>query len=587
MKKSSFLFVSIMALSISLFAYSIWTAYPVFQGTRLIDSLALIHSLPIAFYFSVALVFALCVGSLYYSINNKYLHIFLLLIFASMLWMAPYYLTSFVRLPLGLWKIAQSTHIEEILQGVTIPLSWYGKNYPASFVFNNVFLTVSGIDSLVFIRLAFPLFQLAVMILSMYVFLMKLFDQRIAFLAVLLTIPGLHYVVLQPAASSFGLLLFLPSLLLLTGEQLKRQILFALVFFVLVMSHSVYSALLLVLMVAAFVVQRIFGKFKVHVSPRLLLASSIWFLTWETAYVAPDRSIVFRLSFLFSADFWQRIFGGSKMSRVGTTVFSNINLIGSSTYLSYFIATLFILGMTYVGRRSLQYHRVSSKKERTFLRLNSLELWLFAGVVISGVVGVLMLFRTPDEAERALLVFILCSSCIAAYGFLGLGTDDKTGLRFRGRYFRKFVLGTLIGGVLVLVLVYPFVAYSIDSYSNHPFSENVGLEFSSKTTDSNVMIFIVSSESQYLFYKTDFKVISSDSFSAATGSDALNTIMTRDLASADVVVLRSTAYFLFSIKVDHSFENNRYLQLEQRLELSGFNLVYSNPSYEMWVKVRR
>jgi hypothetical protein len=244
------------------------------------------------------------------------------------------------------------------------------------------------------------------------------------------------------------------------------------------------------------------------------------------------------------------------------------------------------VGGIYWARKALKEYPTLLSERRTPLRLTSLEIWLFAEVLLTGIMGLAMLVRTPDEAERILLIFILCCSSIAAYGILDPYKGLTKGLKI-GKYARRLIVMVLGGGLMLLVLVYPFVAYSIDSYSNYPFSEHLGLEFSSKTVDSSMRIFIVSSESQYLFYRTDFKITSSDSFSAANGSDALNSIMTRDLASTDAVVLRSTAYFFFSIRVDHSFESNRYLLLKQRLEVSGFNLVYSNPSYEMWVKVRR
>lgn len=424
------------------------------------------------------------------------------------------------------------------------------------------------------------------MVLSMYAFLTRLSAPRIAFLGVLLAIPGLHYIVLQPGPSSSGVILLLSALILLTGEQLKRKVLFSLIFFVLVITHSVYSVLLLVLMFGAFIVKRFFGKFEINVDLKVLLISSIWFLTWETAYVTQDRSILFRLSFVGSVDFWRRMLSGSGIASVGGTIFSSINLLGRATYLVYFIMALMAGVGIYWTRRALKENPTMLSEKRTLLRLKALEIWLLAEAFLTGVMGLAMLLRTPDEAERILFLFILCCSTTAAYGLLAVGKWNNRSFRIR-KWFRTLSVPVLGGGLMLLMLVYPFVAYSVDSYSNYPFSENVGLTFLSESTDSTMRIFILSSESQYLFYKTNFSIVSSDSFSAANYSVAVNTIMTRDLASADVVLLRNTAYFLFSIRVDHSFENNRYLQLRDRLESGGFNLVYSNPNCEIWVRFQR
>lgn len=291
MKKNTCAVLLAAIASFVFFVNSLSAAYPKYQNTRLVDPLSLSNSLPLSFYLSIFIILAASLYIVLVSLDNRYLHLLLLLLLSTMLWATPYLLTSFVRLPLGPWKIAQSVHIEEILRGSPIPLSWYGRDYPGSFVFNQVFLSIAGFDALVYVRWVFPLVQLASMILLMYVFLTRIFNRIEAFLAVLLTIPGLHYVVLQPAPNSLGLILVLASLVVITRRELQYAMIFVSIAFTLVLTHSVYSVLLLIIFSAAVIVRHILGEFKIRAPWRILVALLVLFLIWETAAVSRHQAI--------------------------------------------------------------------------------------------------------------------------------------------------------------------------------------------------------------------------------------------------------------------------------------------------------
>ncbi|MCK4794662.1 MAG: hypothetical protein KAV87_63620, partial [Desulfobacteraceae bacterium] len=198
--RTRILIILILAVIAGLvYLLSIFLAYSVFQNTRLTDPLAELNSLFPLYYIAIALTALSCIGCLIWRIENKYLHLLLLSLFAVMLWFTPYCLAGFVRLPDGPWHVGVAMQIPQVLDGDPVAFSGYAWSSPGSFIYHYAFLNILGMESTTYISLFFPLFCLSMFVLLCYVFVAKFFSQQVAFLSVLIAIPGLHYIQLHPS----------------------------------------------------------------------------------------------------------------------------------------------------------------------------------------------------------------------------------------------------------------------------------------------------------------------------------------------------------------------------------------------------
>ena len=237
-KRTKTLIILLLAVVAGLiYLLSIFLAYPVFQNTRLIDPLAEINSLFPLYYIAIALTALLGVGCLVWRIENKYLHILLLSIFAVMLWFTPYYLTGFVRLPDGPWHVGVALQIPQVLGGDAVAFSGYAWSFPGSFIYHHTFLNILGMEPTSYISMFFPFLCLLLFVLLCYVLAAKLFSHKVAFLSMLIAIPGLHYIQLHPSPHTIGLLLMLTALLLLTSRGAAAKVIAIMAIIVIIISQ--------------------------------------------------------------------------------------------------------------------------------------------------------------------------------------------------------------------------------------------------------------------------------------------------------------------------------------------------------------
>ena len=109
--------------SIILWLLSLFYSYTEFQNTRLDDPLAELNSLVPLYYIAIGLLALACVGCLFWCRRHRLLHIGLLLVLACMLWLTPYIITGFVRLPDGPWHVGSAVRVADTHPGMhgTIP----------------------------------------------------------------------------------------------------------------------------------------------------------------------------------------------------------------------------------------------------------------------------------------------------------------------------------------------------------------------------------------------------------------------------------------------------------------------------------
>ncbi len=547
--KSKAIIILLVTFGIALYLVSLKVAYPLFQNTRLINPLASIHSLFPLYYGAIVIVATAGFISFIGRIRNAGIHILLLLILAIILWYTPYYLAGFVYQPDGPWHVGVAMRIPEVFAGEPIAFSWYARGYPSSFVFHYVFLNTLGVEPLIYMSRFFPLLFLCLFILLCYAFLSRLFNPRLAFLSLLLAIPGLHYIQLHPSPHAIGVLLVLMTLIFLLKKGIVCRAMMFLTIIVTISCHYISPLILLVFLGAALITSFLMK----NGTTRAVLATTVavcfigWSL-WLWLSFAPGEETTQTRTMIGA------IFTGELTTTghylLGTPfIYGGIYSLNKGIYFLYAaIAAILLLRSTvtaYLKQRDIKKwaSRLGGvSRSQLFLAL-SLPLFL--------ILTILLAEWGHDLIERGLTFIILILSCLIA----------SMSIRFlNSKLFRPAMLIL----VLFLTLSFPIVAYSIDAYTSFPESEKSGLEFivakdlvTDKTLDGTRLV-------QLVLYRSDIRE-----------PDYMET--------PDIFIFRSTDYYYRAMRLDLSFDDNLFIRyLGQIRDDNKYNKIYSSLTTEIY-----
>ena len=343
-----------------LWLLSLAFAYTEFQNTRLDNPLAVINSLFPIYYLAITLVALSMVACWVWRIGSRWLHVTLLVLFAAMLWLTPYLITGFVRLPDGPWHVGMSMKISEVLDGQTIAFSDYAWDFPGSFIFHYVFVDVMGIEPLTLIYF-FPMIGCLMFVLLGYALLSRLFNPRVAFMSLVIAIPGLHYIQLHASPHTLGALMMLTALLLLAVRGRSVNVLT--VVFVLVaitiVTHPTTPLLVSIFLAAAVIIgymrSRRVDRYWVLLAGLLLFCFVGWFCWYSyypasppaspTAYPGESASSAISRSTLSGFEVGSEYLAGTQF------IYSNIYNVNKAIYFLY--AGVCASGILYIAARSL------------------------------------------------------------------------------------------------------------------------------------------------------------------------------------------------------------------------------------------
>ncbi len=564
---SKILIILILAAIAGLiYLVSVFLAYPEFQNTRLADPLAEIDSLFPLYYIAIALAALSVVGCLIWRVGNKCVHILLLMMFAAMLWLTPYYLAGFVRLPDGPWHVGVAMSVPEVLDGDPIAFSHYAWDYPSSFIYHYSFVSTVGIEPLTYINL-FPPICLCLFILLCYALMVKLFDPKVAFLSLLIAIPGLHFLQLHPSPHTIGALVMLTTLLLLTRRGAAAKVIPVVVILasIIIVAHPTTPLLLSIFLAAALLASAVYarriGRLQMVVAGILIVCFAGWFF-WYSFY--PDSP--WAVAEESRRGIMPEELGVGAEYLTGTQfVYSNIYNLNKGVYFFYAaigaLGVLYVAARAYIGKKSIKNwlsQLGGLKRSEAMLALSILPL-LILTFLLAGKAHVLI--------ETGLTYIILALSCIIASVMARSHWLDR-GI---GRSF-------LVIGVLFLTLSFPVVAYSIDAYSSFPESEENGLKFLVADGSLEGKTLAGDSLSQLALYaqpplsQTEIMTL-----------DALEEL---DLSEKplDMIVFRNTGYYYAAMRHDLSFDRNRFTEYLAVVESSRYHKIYSSPTFEVYSK---
>ena len=547
-----------------IYLLSVFLAYPEFQNTRLADPLAEINSLFPLYYIAIALAALSLVACLIWRVGNRYLHILLLMMFAAMLWLTPYYLAGFVRLPDGPWHVGVAMSAPEVLDGDPIAFSGYAWYHPGSFIYHYCFVSIVGIEPLTYINL-FPPFCLFLFVLLCYALMVKLFDPKVALLSMLIAIPGLHYLQLHASPHTIGALLMLTTLLLLSRRRAVAKVIpvVGILGIIIITTHPTTPLLLSIFLAAALLTSvvhsRRIGPVQMVLAGILVVCFAGWF-SWHSFYPAsPWKG---------EGTLYQTIRPGQL--EVGPEFLTGTQFIYSSIYnlnkgVYFFYAALAVLGVVYIAARDYSEKRGIKNWASKLGGLKRSEALLALSIPILLILTFLLAEKAHDLIETGLTYIILALSCIIASVIARLHWLDR-GI---GRSF-------LAIGVLLLTLSFPVVAYSIDAYSSFPESEEAGLKFLVAEGSLEGKTLAGTSLSQVALYaQPPLSQTETMSFGAPGELDLSE-------KPPDMIVFRNTGYYYAAMRHELSFEDNRFTEYLAVVESSNYHKIYSSPTFEVY-----
>ncbi len=557
--------LNLAAVALILYLVSLITAYPLFHETRLVDPLAEIHALSPLYYLALALTAVLVPVCVWYRIGNRYLHLALLLLLAAMLWLTPYWLTDFVRLSDAPWHVGAALKIPQVLKGEAFYFSSYAWTYPGSFIFHYTCINLTDVEPLTYIYY-FPLAAMFLFILLAYILLSKLAGTRTAILALLLAVPGLHYFQLHASPHVISIILMLAALLLLVKANIKRLLLSLVLIGFLIYCHAMTPLLLAIFSAAALISLMIVSSGNKRT--RVILAGVLVFTLagWFCFYFYGGKVNPFPYAFPVQST------GEALVSRILPTdletsrqfmggtpfIYANIYTLNKGIYILYGAVVMLLLsyhaGCYYLKKRNFKiWLSGAGGLKRTQL------IWLFS-VPLLFLFTLILAEEAHDLIETGLTWIIIAISCIIA----------SQVIRRRMLKFKK-ALFIFIAGVIFLTLSYPFVAYSIDAYSNFPKSEKEGLKFlaadvplEDKTLAGGFLL-------QLALFAPDYP-LQGNIRGLAGGADGV-----------DLAVFRNTAYYYSAIRFDLSFKINRYTRFLVEVQNLKYRKVYASPTFQVYL----
>jgi len=490
-------------------------------------------------------------------------------------------MSGFVREPDGLWHAGVSLNIQS-LNGIPFEASEYAIEYPASFLFNRSALSITGIGVIDYAGWLYPLFYVVIFVFLWYVFASRFSNNRSAFLSGLIAIPALHYLKIHPAPQTIGVaLMLLTFILLITHESIKYKILGIIVLPIMIITHPVSTILTLIFLVVAYVPKFLFEKRKMifnrKIATFLISVAGVAVVILFLLFTGPGQNILQYIQKMLNYPFDQGFMLIGKFITESRFIYSEIYLLNQLIYIGYAVGTLvflfYILSPSLKpakrGIKTLIINLIQKIGYKNGVLLIATLLYILFTVILVVLTNAFVLI------ERGLSLFILFTSLFISLNIVKIrksNINKKSRIsRIRNKKYRNLCSTTII---LLIVLTYPVISYSIDAYNSFPQSENHGLQFLTSYANINNKTITIGMPGQLTAYTEPF--INYTFTSYTTNISELQ---------ADIIAFRNTDYFYMSMRRDLSFENNIFTKLYEEVNPSkSYNKIYASETFEIFIK---
>lgn len=562
--KSQIFFVLSSLLFVS-WVIMIANVRPVFLNTAGTDPLAMIHALFPSFWVIVLAYAIVCLAIFFLHINGRLLHVWVLVQISLVLFYTPFALAGYSVNPDSMWLATEANYLPNILSGGNVMFSTYAETYPSSFILTRYITQVTGMDVFVFTRV-FPVFSITLLTLLAYAFGSYFLKPKIAFAAMLLVLPGWHYMDFHMSPHVTGALLFFTTMLLFASLKSSRAKITGLIFIsavAMILAHPVSPINLGIFIGAAYVLEMVSRRLThlpfrpFSITGGILLFLIVGWFNWMSNHVIPlDVTIQYAFRRVASFSFSQRIVGevGSFSVGGGSFIYPDIFRLTEFIYATYVVIGFLLLLSAVIILRW--------KKQAGILSLKTLT--LFAAGILYVAFSYFLLLGTGDHhlLYRGLIPFVLMISLI-------LGTQLV-------RWHRPGITLPKIATIAYVVFLFSsfaIVAYSLQAYNSFPYSEGAAAKFIGQQVGVQNRTVSMTSDQQLAPY---FNL--TGRFYVASFPPSPNGSRPEVLAD-----LRSS-YYVYAMRYDLSFSDNRVVELQNWIDASVFyDSVYSNPTSRVYV----
>jgi hypothetical protein len=560
-KSQKLLVLSLSLAAFLVYIFSLRAAYPLFQAIQLTEPLASLQALFPLFYISLIILAAAAVLNVIFSIESQAINIWLAVIFAVTLWYTPQILSGTTYQLDGLRNIYVGEYMPQVFQGQNVigDVVIYGRQYPASFVLNWIFMEVIRLPLPVYLNIVFPLLYLTMFVVITYLILKNLLGDRVAFIALLLAAPGMHYVQIYPSPHALGMLLTMLSLYFIVRKDRAGLLLACLAILVLVYAHPI-SPLILLIFMGAFLLATLVKertRWQIGLAASTAFCFVLWFLLYSSRInITPGAIAVTEPA--------------SPVAVISQAVSSNF----FTRTLNYLFGPAFIYGWVYSLARDIYFayagivvallwafFALNYRNTRGFWKwvcaVGGLETHQFFFILSAFLLVLLTLLlgayrmTSYDLVERSLTVLILAISVVIASLLFGS----------KSKFSSKVKYPVFIAFFAILTFTFPLVAYSKDAYTSMPVSEKAAQDYiysnhllASKTSDGRQIII------------PEYQVAHGVIFDNDIPGDPKN-----------LYVFKMTSYYYLAMRIDLSFTDNRFVKAKESTKGDPqFDCIYVN-----------
>ena len=553
-------------IAVICYVISLKVAYPLFQNTRLTEPLASLQALFPLYYVAIVLIAAAGLLRLVSAINSRALDLWLLVLFALMLWYTPHALAGATYQLDGLKFMGVANRIPELLarEPVVSSMTGYGRHYPTSFIFHWICIKVIGVEPFFYLNILFPLLYLCLFVLLFYLFISGLFNNRIAFFSLLLGIPGLHYMQLHPSPHTIGSLLMVTAMVFMLKRGAASIIALVTAVLATVISHPI-SPLILLIFLAIFFLTSLLRERGTR-QATLVAVTVFCFLGWLLvrlfSIIPAPEALTTWTSAKYGADLLKSVlpddFSRTTHYLLGVAfVYSPIYNLNKGIYFLY--AAVAMLMMSWTVTVDLLRLRNIKTWVMKLGGLTQSQLFLLIAAPLLLILTVLLGEYELGEyglIERSLTVIVLALSTLIASVLLRLLSHAV---------LQKIKVWFYVILVVLLTLSFPIVSYSKDAYTSIPESEKSAVGF----VEANQLITV----------KSDQRVII-PSFQLAYWSWDI-----KPFRQYDVFIFQSTTFYYKSMRIDLSFTDNEFVRVREAIVKGrDYNKLYNNPTTEVFLQ---
>jgi hypothetical protein len=500
-----------------------------------------------------------------FRVNNRGIHILIILLMAVMIWYTRYYLAGFTWEPDSARNLGVSLKIPEVLSGAWFPNADYASEYPLASILEYVLVTASGTSNIFYLHLV-PLINIIIFTLLIYTFTSRLFSPRAAFLATFLSMIGMHYATFLMGERTVGLMLLLTFFTLFWHQEATWKTLAFLLIPVIVICHPLSPILMGVFLSAVIMVYLSRQDIKSQaVTATMLALCMIGWLVWPMIHsILPVAPGVTPIGGALQSEIFPSDFDTARRFILGNTfIFSNIYTLNKVVYVLYGLLVLTTVGTVLVRTRQYKMTWSDYLADRGGLGRPQWVLIISAPVFL--IASVLMSEHAATLLERGLTLAILAMAGVTASIITGWYDRVKDNLR-------RAVTGIMIPVLLKLTLAFPVITYSIDAYSSFPISEEQGLEFVTDNINLKDKIFVSLFPNMITLFQPD----------EVKGVATLGKPLADE---GNIFFISSTAYYYAAMRLDLSFTNNRVTRIRDLLNASSqVKGIYISPTTAIYLK---